>query len=140
MSQYFTLKEMCESETAKKYGIDNTPSASVITHLNELMNFLDELRIAWGSAIIVTSGYRCHYLNQKVGGSSTSVHKRGWAADLKPKNGKIEEFKKFCADWIKDKNWDQLLLEKNKNGSEWVHIGLYSNSGQQRKQIKIMNI
>ena len=140
MAQYFTLKEMCESETAKKYGIDNTPSTAVIAHLTELMNFLDGLRIAWGTPIIVTSGYRSHYLNQKVGGSPTSVHKRGWAADLKPKNGNMEEFKKFCTEWIKDKEWDQLLLEKNKNGSEWVHVGLYSNSGLQRKQIKNMNV
>lgn len=139
MSKYFTLKEMCASDTARKYGIDNTPSISVINHLNELMNFLDDLREAWGSAVIVTSGYRSHYLNAKVGGSPTSVHKRGWAADLVPKNGKMKEFKKFVVEWIKDKKWDQLLLEKNKT-SEWVHIGLYSNSRQQRKQIKNMNV
>lgn len=135
MAKYFTLKEMYASDTAKKYGIDNTPDATAIKHLNELMTFLDGLREAWGSPIIVTSGYRCHYLNQKVGGSSTSVHKRGWAADLVPKNGKMKEFKAFCVNWIKDKKWDQLLLEKSST-SEWIHIGLYSNSGLQRKQIK----
>lgn len=139
MSKYFTLKEMIYSETAKKYGIDNTPSTSVIAHLNELMNFLDGLRAAWGSPIIVTSGYRSHYLNTKVGGSSTSVHKRGWAADLVPKNGKMQEFKKFCVTYLKDKKFDQLLLEKSKT-SEWVHVGLYSNSRQQRKQVKNMNV
>jgi hypothetical protein len=46
MSKYFTLKEMTYSDTAKKYGIDNTPSPSVIEHLNELMIFLDGLREA----------------------------------------------------------------------------------------------
>lgn len=139
MAKYFTLKEMYASDTAKKYGIDNTPPANIIVHLNELMNFLDGLRIAWGSAIIVKSGYRCHYLNQKVGGSSTSVHKRGWAADLQPKNGKMKEFKKFCVEYLADKKFDQCLLEKSKT-SEWVHIGLYNNSGLQRKQIKNMNV
>lgn len=139
MAKYFTLKEMYASDTAKKYGIDNTPPPSVIVHLNELMNFLDGLRAAWGSPIIVTSGYRCHYLNTKVGGSSTSVHKRGWAADLQPKNGKMQAFKKFCVDYLKDKKFDQCLLEKSKT-SEWVHIGLYNNSGLQRRQIKNMNV
>lgn len=139
MAKYFTLKEMIYSDTAKKYGINNTPSQSVIEHLNELMNFLDGLRVAWGSPITVTSGYRCHYLNQKVGGSSTSVHKRGWASDLIPKNGKMKEFKKFVKEYLKDKNYDQCLIEKNsKTGAEWVHIGLYSNTKTQRRQMKIM--
>ena len=46
MAKYFTLKEMTYSDTAKKYGIDNTPPAGVIVHLNELMLFLDPLREA----------------------------------------------------------------------------------------------
>ena len=139
MAKYFTLKEMTYSDTAKKYGIDNTPPAGVIVHLNELMLFLDPLREAWGSPITVTSGYRCEYLNRKVGGSSTSVHKRGWAVDLVPKNGKMREFKKFVKEYLKDKKYDQCLIEKNsKTGSEWVHIGLYSNTRLQRKQMKIM--
>lgn len=139
MSKYFTLKEMIYSDTAKKYGIDNTPSTSVIQHLEELMKFLDGLREAWKSPIKVNSGYRCEYLNKKVGGSSTSVHKRGWAADLVPSNGKMYEFKKFVKEYLKDKKYDQCLIEKNsKTGSEWVHIGLYNNTRMQRKQMKIM--
>lgn len=139
MAKYFTLKEMTYSDTAKKYGIDNTPSASVIEHLKELMEFLDGLREAWGSPINVTSGYRCHYLNTKVGGSITSVHKRGWAADLQVKNGKMKEFKKFVKEYLKDKKYDQCLIERNsKTGAEWIHIGLYNNLKQQRCQMKIM--
>ena len=119
MSKYFTLKEMTYSDTAKKYGIDNTPTQGVIEHLNELMDFLDPLREAWGSPITVTSGYRSAYLNSKVGGSSTSVHKRGWACDLVPKNGKMKEFKKFVKEYLKDKKYDQCLIEKNsKTGVE----------------------
>lgn len=139
MAKYFTLKEMTYSDTAKKYGIDNTPSPGVIEHLNELMNFLDPLREAWGSPITVNSGYRCEYLNTKVGGSPTSVHKRGWAADLVPKNGKMKEFKKFIKEYLKDKKYDQCLIEKNsKTGVEWVHVGLYNNARLQRCQMKIM--
>jgi uncharacterized protein YcbK (DUF882 family) len=98
-----------------------------------LIDFLNPIREAWGSAIIVNSGYRCDELNEKVGGSDTSVHKIGFAVDLWPKNGKIEEFKMFIKDYLQNNNlaWDQLLYEKNKN-TQWVHIGLYNNYMQQR--------
>lgn len=139
MSKYFTLKELTYSNTAKKLGITNTPSPSIIAHLEELMKFLDGLREAWGSAIKVTSGYRCAKLNKAVSGSNTSAHLYGYAADLQPINGKMEEFKKFCSEWIKDKKWDQLLLEKSKT-EEWVHIGLKNRYGFQRKQIKLLNV
>lgn len=139
MAKYFTLKEMTYSDTAKKYGIDNTPSASVIEHLKELMEFLDGLREAWGSGIRVTSGYRGTVVNLLVGGSPTSVHPVGYAADLQPVNGKMKEFKKFCKEYVQDKMFDQLLLEKSKK-TEWVHIGLKNRSGKQRKQIKNMDV
>ena len=139
MSKYFTLKEMIHSDTAKKLGITNTPPPSIVTHLEELMKFLDDLREDWGSAIKVTSGYRCSKLNKAVGGSTTSAHLYGYAADLQAVNGKMQEFKKFCSEWIKDKKWDQLLLEKSKT-DEWVHIGLKNRYGVQRKQIKLLNV
>ena len=139
MSKYFTIKEMCYSETAKKYGINNTPSPSIEAHLNELMIFLDGLREAWGSAIKVTSGYRNNRVNTLVGGSKTSAHMVGYAADLQPVNGKKEEFKKFCKEYLKDKNFDQLLLEQSKT-TEWVHIGLKNRYGKQRKQIKLLKV
>ena len=43
---YFTIDELCKSETAKKYDIDNTPDAAVLSHLQQLINFLNPLREA----------------------------------------------------------------------------------------------
>ena len=43
---YFTIKELCASDTAKKYKIDNTPTKEIEIHLNELINFLNPLRAA----------------------------------------------------------------------------------------------
>ena len=43
---YFTIDELCKSETAKKYGIDNTPSPIIMSHLQQLINFLNPLREA----------------------------------------------------------------------------------------------
>ena len=85
---YFTVDELCASDTAKKYGIDNTPNPTIITRLQRLINFLNPIREAWGSAIKVTSGYRCEKLNCLVGGSKTSSHTIGYGVDLIPLNGK----------------------------------------------------
>lgn len=138
---YFTIDELCKSDTAKLWKIDNTPSEEIKKNLQQLIAFLNPLREAWGSGIKITSGYRCPELNRKVGGSKTSVHVKGWAADLQPINGKMKEFKEFVVKYLTTKNvkWDQCLRETSAF-AEWIHIGIYNNNGQQRKQIKDLNV
>lgn len=131
---YFTIAELCASDTAKKYGIDNTPNPIIMSHLQQLITFLNPLREAWGSAIKVTSGYRCEKLNSFVGGSKTSSHMIGYGVDLVPANGKMNEFKKFIVDYMKNKMFDQCIIEKS-GKTEWIHIGLYNLKGQQRRMI-----
>lgn len=43
---YFTIAELCASDTAKKYGINNTPDLTITSHLQQLINFLNPLREA----------------------------------------------------------------------------------------------
>ena len=133
--KYFTIEELCKSETAERLNIDNTPSEEIISNLTYFVDrILDPLREAWGSAILVNSGFRCELLNKAIGGSKTSAHKTGWAVDLYPKNGKMEDFKKFVIDFFNGKMWDQIVLETDGN-KVWIHIGLFNNSGKQRRQI-----
>lgn len=131
---YFTIAELCESELATKYNIDNTPDPIITSHLQQLINFLNPLREAWGSAIKVSSGYRCDKLNRFVGGSKTSSHLIGYGVDLVPLNGKMDDFKKFIVDYMKIRMFDQCIIEKS-GKTEWIHIGLYNNKGQQRRMI-----
>ena len=136
--KYFTLRELCDSDVAKARRIDNFPSFTIVEHLTELTkNILEPLRAAWGSSIIVNSGYRCDALNKAVGGVSTSAHRLGYAADLFPGNGKIDEFGKFVKDWlVKNRiKFDQVLFEV-KDKKRWVHISLRSSTGSQRCETK----
>ena len=81
--KHFTIQELTRSATARHLGIDNTPPASAVKALHELVdNVLDPLREAWGGPIRVNSGYRCHELNELVGGAPGSQHQRGEAADI----------------------------------------------------------
>lgn len=139
MAKYFTLKEFLQSDTAKKKGIDNTPTFEIVEHLRDLTErILDPLREAWGSPIRVTSGYRCTKLNNAVGGVSTSAHKLGWAADLTDPKGNTERLIEFARQWVilNGIRFDQLIRETTKDGrTVWLHIGLYSPTGSQRGQI-----
>ena len=108
-------------------------------NLNTLALFLDGLREAWGSGIIVSSGFRCDKLNKAVGGVADSLHKKGWAVDMQPANGKFEEFKKFVVNWLKDKKFDELIIE-SKGKSRWLHLQLFSNNGFQRCKTFSLNV
>ena len=135
MSKYFRLEEFLTSSKAKQKSIENLPSFEVVERLAQLADFLDALREDWGSAIIITSGFRNKALNAAVGGVSNSAHLLGWAADLQPANGKMKEFKKFISEWLQDKVFDQAIIEKDKKGTEWIHFALWSPNGEQRKKI-----
>ena len=135
MAKYFKFAEMLKSETADKNKIQNTPSAEVEQNIEELLGVLDTLREHYGKPIKITSGYRCAALNKLVGGSPTSAHVIGYAADLQPAQGSFEEFKASVLEWL-DKSgvkFDQCIIERNKN-TQWVHFGLYNRKGQQRGQ------
>ena len=134
MKSYFTVAELISSDTAKKFGIDNSPTPEIKQHLRELIdNLLNPIREAWGGPVLVSSGYRCPELNAKVGGAKTSAHMRGYAADLIPGNGQRAKFIKFVQDFLKKANipFDQCINEY----SRWCHVGLKNSVGAQRKQI-----
>lgn len=139
---HFSLKELVASDVAAKKKIDNTPSFEVVEHLSELTEkILEPLRVAWGSAVLVSSGYRCDKLNKAVGGVNDSAHKRGDAADIAPAKGTVEEFFNFIRIWLYNTKtrFDQLILER-KGKSVWVHISIYSSTGSQRGEVKTMNV
>ncbi len=84
ITPHFTMYELTESPTARRNGIDNTPSAEEVDNLRRLCtNTLEPLRMALGMPVIITSGYRCKELNNLVSHhSSSSQHLKGQAADF----------------------------------------------------------
>ena len=140
MSRFFTQKELIASTEAYKRKIDNTPGEEEKAHLEELMEFMDGIRSAWGSAIIVTSGYRCPELNEAIGGAKKSAHQTGYAVDCVPANNKKKEFFEFCKEYLKDRDFDELLFERNSKGAIWCHIAIKSIDGKQRRKIRTLEV
>lgn len=117
--KWFSVEELTRSDTAQRLGIDNTPGREAVASMEALVeNVLDPLREAWGKPLRVTSGYRSPKLNVAVGGSRTSHHMKGMAADITTGN-RVENRRLFQL--IIDLNlpFSQLIDEKN---FSWIHV------------------
>ena len=131
--KYFSLGEMTKSDTARRLGIDNTPSDNIKKNLTLFIEkVLDPIREDWGSPIIVSSGYRCPELNKAVGGVKTSGHMYGYCADLQVK-GDLRKFSNFVIEWMKEHHmkYDQIIWEKSGNVT-WLHFCWIGKDGKQR--------
>lgn len=125
------MQELTASATARRMGINNTPARFERENLVALVdNILDPLREAWGAPIIVTSGYRCHQLNQVVGGARSSQHCTGQAADIRTLSDRPEDNRKLRDLIVSlDLPYDQLIDEFQ---CDWIHVSF--RSGKQRRQ------
>lgn len=133
MGKYFAVKELCNSNTAKVKRINNNPNEEQKRNLELLIeNILDPLREAFGKPINVSSGFRSKDLNRAVGGTVTSQHTMGQAADIYCTN-KLDNKKLFDLAQSLELPYDQLIYEKgNDNYPDWVHV---SYSPRNRRQV-----
>ena len=139
LSKYFSLEEFTRSDTARKLGLDNTPTPEHIQNLSDMcVNLLDPLREAWGGPLYVSSGYRGFYLTKHIkGASKTSAHDYGLAADIVPADmNEMDEFKIFAPKFLKQSGlpYDQYIDETNLKGNEWCHFGYKDRKSRQRRQ------
>ena len=125
----FSLHEMCKSETAIRMGYDNTPDDEATENLRLLCEkVLQPVRDHYGKGVKVNSAYRSPESNAAVGGSKTSDHCKGMAADIEIPGVANADL----AQWIMDNlEYTQLILEFYTPGipdSGWVHISFDSSN------------
>ncbi len=130
LSRNFSLQEFIHSQTAANLGIDNMPDKKQVDSLQSLcMNVLQEARDVCGP-IFISSGFRCKELNEKIGGSKTSQHMKGQAADISSRDNSrlfhhIRQYQYF----------DQLIWEfGDEDQPQWVHVS-YNPFGKNRRQV-----
>ena len=128
LTSNFSLKELTVSETATRKGLDNTPNETVIANLKILAeNILQPVRDHYGKSVKVNSGYRSPEVNASVGGSKTSDHCKGQAADIEITGVANGDLAKYIAENFK---FTQVILEFYTQGvpdSGWVHVSYDAN-------------
>ena len=123
LTQNFSLSELTRCQTATRRGIENQPNDEQLANLVALCEcVLQPIRDHFGKSVRISSGLRVPELNAAIGGSTTSDHCRGMAADIEvPPVDNLE-----LARWIEGSGlaFRQLILEYY-NGtpdSGWIHV------------------
>lgn len=133
LSAHFSLEELTLSNTAIRAGVDNTPPAKVVLCLIHLASVLEVVRqIVNGKPIHINSGYRSLRLNQMIGGSKSSAHVLGLAADIIcPEFGTPLELCTALSKEADPLNYDQIIHEYK----SWCHIGLAKEGEKARQEL-----
>ena len=146
LSEHFTLGEMTKTSYKTKDG--NIPSHVAIENLKRLCSWLEMLRSEWNKRygegdepIIINSAYRSWEVNKRAGGSSTSNHLVGCAADIKCLG--MEQALRYAVILldISDnarEDFDELLLERSSRGNYWIHFAVRPPSRGNRRKVKFI--
>lgn len=138
ISEHLDLSEVIRSETAKRHGISNMPTAEHLENFKKLAeNVFEKVRNHFRCPIRISSGYRSKELNACTpGASATSQHSTGEAIDIDMDGSPDKVTNKMVFNYIKDNiEFDQLIWEfGTSENPDWVHVS-YESTGKQRKQI-----
>ena len=118
LSNSFSLEQLVFSETAVRKGLDNTPNDEQIANLTELAQALERVQSLLGYPLHISSAFRSPKVNAAVGGSPTSAHMEGYAADFTCEafGSPLEICRQIATS---DIGFDQLIQE-----GTWVHISI----------------
>jgi hypothetical protein len=133
LSENFTLEEATISQTASRFGIDNSnPEHKTIETAKRTALKMEKVRATLGAPVRVNSWIRCIALNRALRSKDDSQHVKGEAVDfIAPKFGTPLEICKKLIQEQKLVGFDQLILEHS-----WVHISWNSLPGAlQRGQV-----
>ena len=118
LSEHFTLEELTISETASRRNLNNTPDNIALYNLRRLALFLEDVRTLLDNPLKINSAYRAPKVNASVGGSKTSQHCGGCAADIRVTGMTPDEV--VSAIIKSDLQYDQVIREFD----SWTHISI----------------
>jgi len=145
ISPNLTLSEITRSDTAKRQGIDNTPTFEHLQNFKLLAEKIFEpIREHFNVPIFISSGYRSKELNKAMGGASkivngvyvpTSQHCKGQAIDIDMDGINTDVTNKMVFDFIKDNlEFDQLIWEFGTDfNPDWVHVSYVKTKNRKQK-------
>ena len=122
LSAHFTLGTLTRSDTARMRAIENRPPLRLVKNLSLLARRLDAVQALLHHPLAISSGFRSPALNAEIGGSRTSRHTLGLAADFTCK--KFGSPFQVCGRIARSKiPFDQLIYEfGDRQDGGWIHI------------------
>ena len=123
LTEHFTFEELTRTDAAELQNKNRKQAENIKGCIIRLAEWAEAIRSALGNVpMIITSGYRCGKLNERVGGSATSQHVKAEAIDFRPIGIEPEQaFKMLAAS--NAVSFGQLILEK-RGGRPFIHIGM----------------
>ena len=116
LSPNFTLEELTHTDHRE---FDNLPDADELANLYRLADFLEQVKtVLGGKPIIVNSAFRSKAVNDAVGSSDRSQHRRGCAADIRVPGMTPDEVVKAIIG--SDLEYDQVIREFDR----WTHVSI----------------
>lgn len=131
VSPHFSFWELTRTDHRAFLPDQADPPAQVRANLVRLATDLLEPARALVGRLRVNSGYRCPGLNRAIGGSKTSAHMDGLAADVWPLDMDIRDaYVRLAQSGLL---FDQLIFEQS-GPSRWIHIGAARHAHEPRGQ------
>jgi len=137
ISDHITYAEAIHSNTAKRKGIDNTPSEAQVEAMRLLAEKIFEPLRKWvGGPIKVNSFFRSETLNESIGGASSSQHCKGQAIDIDDVYGRKTNADMYH--WIQmNLDYDQMIWEFGTDMQpNWIHVSYVSEEKNRNKCLK----
>lgn len=136
--KYFSVAEFFVSDVAEKHQVKNIPDdaqlSQVLGNIKALvLNVLDPLRAMVDRPVIITSGYRSQRVNELVGGSKTSQHLTGKAADFHVQGCTPQQMEVVYQTMQIGFDFDQLIFYPAKN---IIHVSWDGNKNRQESWVK----
>ena len=131
VSKNFSMSEFLVSQTAARLGKEIVPDRDEENYLRLLIKqTMQPIRDMLDAPVIITSGLRPKWLNELIGGSRTSQHMRGQAADFRVVG--MEPYA-VCMKIAENEDipYDQLIHEFG----SWIHISYVPGMTRRRENL-----
>lgn len=119
---HFTFFELAGTSNEQYKKLNLLKAQEQMGKMYMLAGFAERVREIVGKPLIITSGYRCPELNKAIGGAITSQHIFCEAIDFVVKGLRPEDV--FNRIVTSDLKYNQIIIERNTKGSQWVHISI----------------
>jgi len=121
LTEHFTFFELTRTDKAEFQEVNRRKGLCYTPELTDLCKLiLEPVRTHYNKLVIINSGFRCYEFNAAVGGSASSQHMLGAAADFHVDGMLLDGV--FAWLWKKSGIPFGQLIDEQRCGQRWLHF------------------